>query len=526
MSIGVSLLLACLAGFAYFSRRFMGDLFLERPIVLAPLTGLIMGDFHTGLIIGGSLELIFMGASNIGGSVPPNYTIGSVLGTALAISSGQGIETALLIAVPAALLGVFCEVIAKTVCVFFVNAADRMAANGNDKGISRMVHLGNIVHFLADAIPTFIALQLGAEAVSLITNDIPTWLKSGMAVAGNILPALGFALLLTTLASPSLFPFLFIGFIIAAYLKVGVLGVALLAIMCAIIMQARKNNQDEYEDMNEGEESTSLATSVLSKKDMRQLYFRSFSMQSAFSFDRMQALGFTWAMIPILRKLYKDKSEEFKEALKRHIIFFNTHPWLPGPILALTTELEIKKSRGEDIDTKAIQGLKSGLMGPIAGVGDSMFHATLRPLVGGIAASLALQGNPIAPLLFFVVVNAVHLYVRWYTMKKGFELGDRIFGVMSSGGIRKIMEGATMTGLMALGALIATWLNVTTPLKYTVQEASVSIQSMLDGIMPKLLPLALTLLVFWLIRKRVKTTTIMLGLIVAGLVLGGFKILG
>lgn len=528
MSIGIALLLACLAGFAYFSRRFMGDLFLERPIVLAPITGLIMGDFHTGLIIGGTLELIFMGAADIGGSVPPNYNIGSIIGTALAISSGQGIETALLIAVPAALLGVFCEVLAKTVSVFFVNAAEKMAGRGDDKGISRMVHLGNLAHFLADAIPTFIALQLGANAVKLISNDIPGWLKNGMTVAGNILPALGFALLLSSLVSPGLFPYLFIGFIIAAYLKVGVLGVALLAAMFAIIMMTRKSIQESYEDMDEAAVSgeSSIAASVLSKKDIRQLYWRSFSLQSAFSFDRMQALGFTWAILPMLRKLYKDKSEQFKEALQRHIIFFNTHPWIPGPILALTAELEIKKSRGEDIDTKAIQGLKSGLMGPIAGVGDSMFHGTLRPLMGGIAASLALQGNPVAPLLFFVVVNAVHMYVRWVTLKKGFELGERIFGVMSSGGIRKIMEGATITGLMALGALIATWLNVSTPLKYTVQKASVSIQSMLDGIMPKLLPLALTLLVFWLIRKHVKTTTIMLGLIVVGLVLGGFNILG
>lgn len=527
MSIGTALVLAILAGFAYFSRRFMGDLFLERPIVLGPITGLIMGDFHTGLIIGGTLELIFMGAADIGGSVPPNYNIGSIIGTALAISSGQGIETALLIAVPAALLGSFCEVLAKTVSVFFVNAAERLADRGDDKGIVRMVHLGNLVHFLADAIPTFIALKLGADAVKLISDDIPAWLKNGMTVAGNILPSLGFALLLSTLATPVLFPFFFIGFLIAAYLKVGVLGVALLAFMVALIIQSRKAAQDDDAfEMDEAAATGSVAGSVLEKKDIRRLFFRSFSLQSAFSFDRMQALGFTWAILPILRKLYKDKKEEFRSALKRHLAFFNTHPWIPGPILALTTEMEIKKSRGEAVDTQAIQGLKSGLMGPIAGVGDSMFHGTLRPLMGGIAASLALQGNPVAPLLFFVVVNAVHLYVRWITLQKGFQLGERILGVMSSGGIRKIMEGATMAGLMALGALTATWLNVSTPLTYTVQKATVSIQSMLDGIMPKLLPLALTLLVFWLIRKRIKTTTIMLCLIAGGLLLGGFKILG
>src|SRR4051812_6678333 len=105
MSITTAILLSLLAGFAYLSRRFMGDWFFERPIIMAPLTGLIMGDFHMGLIVGGTLELIFMGAADIGGSVPPNYTIGSILGAAFAISSGQGTETALLVAIPASLLG-------------------------------------------------------------------------------------------------------------------------------------------------------------------------------------------------------------------------------------------------------------------------------------------------------------------------------------------------------------------------------------------------------------------------------------
>jgi PTS system mannose-specific IID component len=170
-----------------------------------------------------------MGAADIGGTVPPNYTIGSILGAAFAISSGQGIETALLIAIPAALLGSFCELLAKTVSVFFVNMADKMAETGNWKGISRVLHLGNLAHFLADAIPTFIALVLGANAVKTITSDIPEWLKNGISVSGSILPALGFALLLSSLASPALFPFFFIGFLLAAYTNMGVLGVAVLA---------------------------------------------------------------------------------------------------------------------------------------------------------------------------------------------------------------------------------------------------------------------------------------------------------
>ncbi|MEW9673665.1 PTS system mannose/fructose/sorbose family transporter subunit IID [Ammoniphilus sp. 3BR4] len=528
MSIGTALLLSLLAGFAYFSRRFLGDFYIERPIILAPLAGLIMGDFQTGLIVGGTLEFIFMGVTNVGSSIPPNYAIGGTIGTAFAISSGQGVETALLIAIPASLLGVFCEMSAKTISAFLINAADRMADNGNDKGISLMMHFGNLIHFLSNAIPTFIALVLGDAMVKAIMDGIPIWFKDGLTVAGSLLPALGFALLLSTLASPGLFPLFFIGFLVAAYTNFGVLGIALLAFFVIMVIQSRSQANEDYMVM---EDEVAAAHAIgsrdaFSKQDIRRVFFRSFACQSAFSFDRMQAFGFTWALIPILKKIYKDNPEGYKSALKRHLVFFNTHPWLNGPILALTADMELRKAKGEDIEEQAIQGLKSGLMGPIAGVGDSMLHGTLKPLVGGVAATLALQGNPIAPALFFVVTASVHLWVRWFTVKKGFEMGERFLGVLGSGRLRKMMEAATMVGLITVGALTATWLKVKTPLTYKVQEGSIVIQDILDGFMPKILPLAITLLVFWLVRKRLSSTAIMMGLIVAGLILGGLKILG
>ena len=152
---------ARLAGFAYFGRRFLGDLFLERAIVLGPLTGLIMGDLHTGLIVGGTLELIFMGASDIGGSVPVNLPIGSTLGTAFAIAGNLSPEAALAIAVPAAIAGSFFELLAKTISTIFVAGAENFADHGNTNGIALMVHVGNLVHFLADFLPCFLALSLG-----------------------------------------------------------------------------------------------------------------------------------------------------------------------------------------------------------------------------------------------------------------------------------------------------------------------------------------------------------------------------
>jgi len=523
ISIATALVLAFIAGFAYFGRRFLGDLYLERAIVLGPLTGLIMGDIQTGLLIGGTLELVFMGAADIGGAVPPNLPIGSVLGTAFAISAGLKLEEALLIAIPAALLGSFFELLAKTISTIFVTGAERYADQGNASGVATMVHLGNLFHFLAIAVPTFVALALGSDAAKAISAAIPQFLQNGIKVAGAVLPALGFGILLSTLATTALIPFFFLGFALAAYAKFGVLGAAFVGFILAAIYVYQRGGVRIVKPAAEAEMVTK---SLVPPEEQRRIYWRSFALQSAFSFDRMQSLGFTWTLLPFLKRLYGN-TEEFRRALKRHLAFFNTHMWIPGPIFAMVADLEARRAKNpEEVDEKSIQAVKASLMGPLAGIGDSMFHGTLRPLAGGIAASMALQGNPIAPLFFFLAVNIPHVWVRWVSQSYGFRLGGRLFEQLDREGLQRLMEGAAIAGLMGVGGLVGTWLSITTPLVYTVQKATVSIQSMLDGIMPKLLSLLVTLWVYWAIRRGMRHVNIMLILAIGGIVLGALRILG
>jgi len=519
-------LVAFVAGFAYFGRRFMGDLYLERPIIIGPIVGLICGDVHTGLIVGGTMELIFMGAADIGGSVPSNYCVGSALGTFFAVANNLSVEQALVIAIPAALLGSFFELFAKTIGVFFVNAAEKMAEKSNVGGIAALTHLGNLAHALSYAIPVFIAALLGAQAVDAFMSSVPAWLNLGITLAGKTLPALGFALLLNTLASNKLIPFFFIGFIITVYAGTGVVGTAILAALVAYVLMSFSPSKDDEDLESDTPPAAGEVQSALEPGDVKSLYWRSFAIQSSFSFDRMQAMGFTWGLLPILKRIYKDNPEGLADALKRHLAFFNTFPWLSSSPLVLAAELEIKKARGENIDTQAIQGLKSSLMGPLAGIGDSMFHGTARPIMGGICASLALSGNGAAPWIFFISLLALHLFCRWWVMKRSMVMGERMFAVFASSSFRKFMEGAMITGLMAAGALVGTWLNFITPLAYKKDGATISIQNMLNGIFPKLLPLSLVLLVFFFIRKGVKTTYIMLGLMAVSILLGALRILG
>ncbi len=227
MSITTTFIISLITGLAYLQRRVLGDCQLERPLVLGPIIGLILGDFGTGLFVGASLELVFMGAQAIGGSVPSNVAIASALGTTAAILSGTGLEGAMVVALPVAVVASTFETFAKAACAFFMHAADTYANKGDWKGISMMMWLGNGLHFLAYFIPTFLGLYFGAEYVTNIMNSIPANIMAGISAVGALLPALGFGLLLNNLSTKEYMGYFFIGFAMVAYIPAfGVMGVA------------------------------------------------------------------------------------------------------------------------------------------------------------------------------------------------------------------------------------------------------------------------------------------------------------
>ncbi|MCC6145952.1 MAG: PTS system mannose/fructose/sorbose family transporter subunit IID, partial [Anaerolineaceae bacterium] len=493
-----------------------------RPILLGPIVGLLLGDLKTGLVMGGTLELAFMGVVEIGGGVNQNKAIGSVLGTAFAISAGLSIEAALLIAIPASIIGSFFELLAKTFSTFFVAQAEAYADKNSTKGFSAMVHLGNAFHFLAIAIPTFLALALGTTAIESFANAIPPWLNSGIKVVGSVLPAFGFALLLNTIATTQLMPFFFIGFVLAAYLKFDVLGAAFVGALIAAIFVFRQGGINLI-----NKEGVDQHVSLVPKSYQKQIYWRSFALQSAFSFDRMQALGFTWGLLPWLKKLYGE-TPELGKAMRRHTTFFNTHPWVAGPIYALVADMEARRAQDvNSVDESSIQALKGSLMGPLAGIGDPLFHGTARPLLAGVSASLALVGNPIAPILFFGVMLALHLYASKVTLDFGFRMGSTLFERLDAESLSRLMEAVSMAGLVAIGSLVGTWVSISTPLKYVSPEGvELAIQGVLDSIFPKMLPLIVTLILFYFARKGISANVIMLVSVVVALLLGALKILG
>ncbi|QLB41995.1 PTS mannose transporter subunit IID [Mannheimia pernigra] len=262
----------------------------------------------------------------------------------------------------------------------------------------------------------------------------------------------------------------------------------------------------------------------VTKSDLNAVVRRSNLFQGSWNFERMQALGFAYAMVPVIKRLYPDPNDPArKEAIKRHSEFFNTQPFVGAPILGVTIAMEEERANGKEIDNAAINGIKVGLMGPLAGVGDPIFWGTVRPVFAALGAGLALKGELLGPILFFVLFNLVRLATRYYGVVYGYKKGLDVVQDMSGGLLQKLTEGASILGLFIMGALVQKWTSINVPLVLsTIQKQDgtteiTTVQSILDSLMPGLLPLLLTFACMWLLRHRVNAIWIILGFFVIGI---------
>jgi PTS system mannose-specific IID component len=271
-------------------------------------------------------------------------------------------------------------------------------------------------------------------------------------------------------------------------------------------------------------QETASGRKKLTKRDLFGVFLRSNLFQGSWNFERMQALGYAFSMAPAIRRLYPEGSEERKQAMKRHNEFFNTHPYMAAPILGVSLAMEEEKANGAEIDDAAINGIKVGLMGPLAGVGDPIFWGTVRPVFAALGASIASTGSILGPLLFFVLFNAVRLGVRWWGVFYGYSKGSNIVSDMGGNLLQKLTEGASILGLFVMGALVNKWTKVNIPVVIskvknpdTGKVMTTTVQSVLDQLMPGLVPLLLTFLCMWLLRKKVNPLVIILGFFVVGI---------
>ncbi|OJG37825.1 hypothetical protein RV01_GL001095 [Enterococcus dispar] len=222
-------------------------------MIVSTLVGLVLGDLEKGLMVGASLELMSLGLVNIGAAAPPDMNMASIIATAFAILSGSNAETALTIAIPISVLGQMLGILMRTVLSNLTHRADTLISDGKFSS-ARRIHIiyGSVLYSLMYFIPIFLAIYFGTDLVKSIVDIIPAWLTSGLTVASKILPAYGFALLLQTMLTKKMVPFLLLGFLITAYSGLSITGVAAFACIVAFVM-AQVNFGGKKDSMSQNE---------------------------------------------------------------------------------------------------------------------------------------------------------------------------------------------------------------------------------------------------------------------------------
>lgn len=243
----------------------------------------------------------------------------------------------------------------------------------------------------------------------------------------------------------------------------------------------------------------------LTKKDLWKLFLYSEGFVTGFNYEKQEAPGFTFSMIPVLEKVYKDP-EEKKEAYRRHTELFLTEARLSHFVIGLTAAMEERNANEHDIDPISIGAIKSALMGPLAGIGDSLYHGTLRPIMAGLAISLVIASDytsVLGPVIFVLVMAVVGQLIRYFGIFKGYEKGVEFVSAMQSSGlIGKMTRYAGIAAYVVIGGFVSNFVAMTIPWSYTAGETEVSIQSTLDSMVPGLLPVLYTLLMLWLMKKK------------------------
>lgn len=265
-------------------------------------------------------------------------------------------------------------------------------------------------------------------------------------------------------------------------------------------------------EVNQGEKK-------LQKIDLVKHWLLGYSSETCYNYERLQALDTANAMVPIIRRLYDKKEDQVRE-LKKYMVFFNTEPsWMGTVIHGVAASMEEQRANGANIDAEDINAVRTGLMGPMAGIGDTVSQGIAYPILAGICCSLALAGNIAGPILFEVLYKVLMLTMGYTMYMLGYKQGKTaILKVLGTGMLNRITEVFSIVGLMVVGNMAATRVSIMTPIAFTVGEVGVNLQEIINSLLPGALPLAATMLVWQLLNKKINPTYIIAILFVVGFI--------
>jgi PTS system mannose-specific IID component len=468
------------------------------------------------MLFGAALNAVHLGFVSTGGSLPSDLVTAGYMGTALALASDLGVDAALAtFGIPLGILGGFLWFGRMTFGSVFVHWADAYARRGSTRGVAAVnLWAGQGLLFVLYAVPTFVIVYYGQAGLDGVLSLIPERLTMALAVVGGMLPAVGMGLLLYNIGRVRLAPYFCVGFVLVSYLDLPVMAVALLGAAAAWLAAGDVEQVDSTPVPDERRGVVRVSRGVLRGAWLRWVMY----LHASYNYERLQGLGFAHAMTPAIDALYKTAAER-ADALKRHLVFFNSEPQFGALVPAAVIAMEEERAAGVALSDEAINGVKSGLMGPLAGVGDSLIQGLVTPLLLSMGIGLAQQGNLAAPLLYSLSIAFVVLGSSYTFWSLGYRWGRlAVSRILSSGWVSAVSEGAAIVGMTVAGGLTASVVQFSTPATIAVGQAVVSLQQdVLDAVLRNLLPLLLALLCWWLLSRRVPSMRVIGLLFVLGI---------
>lgn len=263
----------------------------------------------------------------------------------------------------------------------------------------------------------------------------------------------------------------------------------------------------------------------LTKKNLMRIFWRSCHQDASWNYERQQNLAAAYTMCDTIDILYKDDEEARSRALRRHLEFMALTPHISTLLYSILAAMEEENANNPNFDETSISAVRASLMGPLAGIGDSLIWGTLRIIAAGIAISFSKNGSILGPILFLLIFNIPAWALRYYCLTKGYELGTDFFKkVQETGIMEKVTYVASVVGLMVIGCMSASMVYFELPLKVGSGKFAEPLQGYLDQVMPCLLPLAIFGILYYFLGKKIKTTTILLIIIILSIVLSFFEI--
>jgi PTS system mannose-specific IID component len=546
---------------------------LYRPLVAGFFVGLILGDPAQGTLIGAAINIPYLGFISAGGNLPADASLAGWVGTTVALASGLDPTKAIPIAFGLGMLGTIIFYGRMAVDSVFAHWADARAEKADIGGVAFMnVVPGQLFLSVVSFVPVFLLALNGPSAVQDVLNRLPLWAVNGLVIAGGILPAIGIALNMRFIFRGAAIPYFFIGFIVMtathqsmSLVVIAALGLALAYLHLNFVRPTAKAAETVAGVAEPAPTSTEPApepaptstepapepapTSTepapepavrLTRGDLiRSWALWTFFAHANYNYERLQGTGFAHAMTPIIKRLYTTP-DEIRAALKRHLVFFNTEPNFGNVVHGTVIAMEEQRANGAPIDDDAINSVKSGLMGPMAGIGDTLSQSTITPILlalgigiaGGTASGSVVPqltgttGNPLGAILYMVLVSVVIVAIGYTAWMQGYARGKSfVTDILRSGTIDRVLIGAGVLGNMVLGALAAKFVVVNLAPTVTIAGAQLNLQAaIVDPLFPGALALGLVVMTWWLLRRISPLTLLTIYLVFA--ILAAFPFFG